>query len=281
MPDPDTKQPVIASWEVAQELLENKLRIIQEESGSDDILLYLTNTRRINKLLNRDRQRAEKKPVDFIPNFREALAVEKEYKGTRKQEKPFHFYNLLVHILANYAYYVDEGGLEADDAMCIRQYKSWREGDTIICSRDKDVRQCPGWHYSWEVAKQAAIGPIYVEELGHLEKKNEGAKYANGKPKPITLFGTGHKFFYAQLLMGDKVDNIGGVAGRGPVFAYNLLNDAKTERECYELVAELYVKTYDEDWKVKIKEQADLLWMVREMKEDGTPRLWFPPERDK
>jgi 5'-3' exonuclease len=161
--------------------------------------------------------------------------------------------------------------------MCIMQYKSWQDGDTIICSRDKDVRQCPGLHYSWEVAKQAAIGPIFVEPLGHLEKVGEGKTYANGKPKPIKLFGTGHKFFYAQLLMGDKVDNIGGVVGRGPVFAYNLLHEARSERELYELVAELYVKTYGDDWKVRMKEQADLLWMVRELDEKGDKVLWMPP----
>ena len=172
---------------------------------------------------------------------------------------------------------MNEDGLEADDMLCIRQYKSWQDGDTIICSRDKDVRQCPGWHYSWEINKQAAVGPLFIEPLGFIEKKT---KTSSGKPKPTTIFGGGHKFFYCQMLMGDGTDNIPGVEGYGPVFAYNLLWDAKTERECYELVAEVYVKNYGDEWKTRIKEQADLLWMVRELNEKGEPKLWMPPSRD-
>jgi len=274
------KNEEVKSWDWVQELLEHKLKLIQEEAGATDLLLFFTNTKRINKLLNRERVRQEQPVKEYIPNFREAIAVQKEYKGDRKAEKPYHFYNLLAHMLSNYPHYVGESGLEADDYMCIRQYNTWRDKDTIICSRDKDLRQCPGLHYSWEMGKQAAIGPLFVEPLGFLEKRNEGQKYANGKPKPISLFGTGHKFFYAQMLMGDKVDSIGGVEGRGPAFAYNLLHEAETERECYELVAEIYVKSYGDDWKVRMKEQADLLHMVRELNEDGSPKLWLPPRRE-
>jgi len=280
MKDPDTGLPDVKNWDWVQELLEHKLKLIQEEAGATDLLLFFTNTKRINKLLNRERVRQEQPVKEYIPNFREAIAVQKEYKGDRKAEKPFHFYNLLAHMLSNYPHYVGEDGLEADDYMCIRQYKTWRDKDTIICSRDKDLRQCPGMHYSWEMGKQAAIGPLFVEPLGFLEKRNEGQKYANGKPKPISLFGTGHKFFYAQMLMGDKVDSIGGVEGRGPAFAHNLLHDVETERECYELVAEIYVKAYGDDWRVRMKEQADLLHMVRELNEDGSPKLWLPPRRE-
>jgi hypothetical protein len=278
--DPDTELVEASSWDFVEDLINKKLRIICDEAETtEDPILFFTNTKRINKLLNRERVRVERPTVEYVPNFRDAKAVEKVYKAGRKPEKPFHFYNILAHLLGNYQYHVDEHGLEADDAMCIRQYKSWGDGDTIICSRDKDVRQCPGYHFSWEMGAQASIGPIFIEPIGFIEKKGEGEKYANGKSKPIKLFGFGHKFFYSQLLMGDMVDNIGGLAGRGPVFAYNLLHDAKSERECYELVAELYIKTYGDEWKNKILEQSSLLWMVRETNEDGSPVLWLPPQR--
>ena len=280
MKDPDTGEPDIKGWDWVQELLEHKLNLIQEESGSDSSLLFFTNTHHINKNLNRQRVR-EGLPINpYVPNFREALAVTQEYKSGRQEQKPYHFKNILAHLLAHYPCHVDERGLEADDAICMRQYASWKDQDTIICSRDKDLRQCPGLHFSWEMGKQAAIGPLFVDPLGWLEKRNEGAKTAAGKPKPVTLFGVGAKFFYAQLLMGDKVDSIGGIAGRGPAFAYTLLSDATTERECYELVSEVYIKTHGDDWKIKIKEQADLLWMVRELNVDETPKLWFPPKKD-
>ena len=142
------------SWEFAQELLEKRINLILSEvEATEPPLLFLTNTKRINKLLNKQRKRENDTPKDYVENFRVAAAKEKEYKGGRKTDKPFHFYNLLSYILSNYPTHINEDGLEADDAMCIFQYSRWKQGlkDTIICSRDKDVRQCPGWHYSWEV----------------------------------------------------------------------------------------------------------------------------------
>lgn len=238
--------------------------------------LFLTNTKRINKTLNKRRKLNDEPVKEYVENFRVEVAKEKDYKGGRKATKPFHFYNLLHYMLASYDVHVNEDGLEADDAMCITQYG---RDDTIICSRDKDLRQCPGWHYSWEVGKQPSIGPIWVDSLGWLEWKNKGEVDAKGRAKPAKIFGVGNKFFYYQLLVGDTVDNIGGVKGRGPVFAYNLLHAAVSERQCYELVAEKYLQNWGEEWKVKFREQADLLWMVREIDENGEKVRWKPPQR--
>lgn len=273
--DKETGELHTYSWEEVRSFLERKLDIIRQESESDDLCFFFTNTKRINKLLNKQRVREEKPSKEFIPNFREEKAIQKGYKANRKAEKPNHFYNVLAHLMGNYPYEVNEDGLEADDLICITQYKSWQDGNTIICSRDKDLRQCPGWHYSWEINKQASVGPLFIEPLGFLEKKISKAK------TPVTtLFGGGHKFFYAQMLMGDSTDNIPGVGGYGPVFAYNLLWDAETERQCYELTAEVYLKNYGDEWKVRMKEQADLLYMIRELNEDGSAKLWLPPRRD-
>lgn len=270
-----------ASFNFAEELLDKRIKLIcMETEATEPPALFITNTPRINAYLNKERARVDEAPVDYVDNFRIALAEQKEYKGGRKAEKPYHFYNLLYYMLASYDVRVNEQGLEADDYMCITQYGQLHTKDTIICSRDKDVRQCPGWHYSWEMGTQASIGPIWVEPLGHLENSAVGKFDAKGKAKPFKIFGTGHKFFYAQLLMGDNVDNIGGVKKKGQVFAYNLLKDAATERECYELVSEVYRKEYPEDWKIKIKEQADLLYMIREFNDDGSPKMWLPPARD-
>lgn len=272
-----------ASWDFAQELLDNRIKLICDEVGATQPpLLFLTNTRRINKTLNKRRKLNSEPIKEYVENFRVDVAKEKDYKGGRKATKPFHFYNLLHYILASYNTHVDENGLEADDAMCITQYSAWKLGnkDTIICSRDKDVRQCPGWHYSWEVGKQASIGPIEVDELGWLEQRDVGAVDAKGRAKPIKVFGTGSKFFYYQLLVGDTVDNIGGVKGRGPVFAFNLLKNAVSVRQCYELVAEKYLQAWGDEWKVKFREQANLLWMVREINQEGEKVLWTPPKKE-
>jgi len=258
-----------ASWEFAQDLFDKKIALIQDEVGATQSpLLFFTNTPRINKIRNKERKRNEETEKIYVDNFRNEVAKEKEYKGGRKADKPFHFYNLLNYALANYDVYVDESGLEADDSMCIMQYSAYKNGElnTTICSRDKDVRMCPGLHYSWECGRQASVGPILVDDLGYLQQG------------PKKVFGVGQKFFYYQLLVGDTVDNIGGIKGCGPVFAFKLLNNAKSIRQCYELVGEIYIKHYGDDWKTKFREQADLLWMVREISGEGEKIKWTPPK---
>ena len=259
------------SWEFAQDLLDNQIRIINDEVGATEPpLLFLTNTKRINKLLNKQRKREDVPPKPYVENFRMAVAQEKGYKAGRKTEKPHHFYNLLSYILSAYETSIDESGLEADDGLCIYQYSRWKQGflDTTICSPDKDVRQVPGYTYSWEVGKRPSIGPLLVDELGWLEKKSSSK-----------VFGVGDKFFYYQMIAGDGVDNVGGIKGKGPMFAYHLINEATSSRECYELVAEKYVQAWGEDWKTKMKEQSRLLWMIRELNEDGSRVEWKPPPR--
>lgn len=272
----------VASWDFAQELLEKKVKLICEEvEATEPPLLFLTGSRYLNKVLNKQREREQKPKKEFVENFRVASAKEKVYKGTRKADKPYHFKNLLNYMLANYETKVSETGLEADDEICTHQFTRWQQGlkDTIICSRDKDLRQCPGLHYSWEIGLQAAVGPIDVTPLGYLHYKNFGELDAKGRQKPAKIFGVGDKFFYYQMIVGDAVDNIGGLKGKGPVFGYNLLREAVTSRECFELVAEKYVQGHGEDWKEKMKEQAKLLWMVREVGGQGEPIHWTPPKK--
>ncbi len=257
------------SWENVKEIFDNKVALICDEvRATTPPQLFLTNTRRINKMLNKQRKWLDEPVVEFKDNFRFQEAKEKEYKGNRKEDKPFHFYNILAHVLSSYDYKVNENGLEADDLMCITQYNS---KDTIICSRDKDVKQCPGLHYVWECGKQASRGPFEVDYLGYIVEEES--------KKERKFFATGMKLFYYQLLTGDIVDNIGGVKGRGPVFAYDLLKDATSERECYELVGEVYVKTHGDEWKDKLNEQAKLLYMIKELDENNNPIHWQPPER--
>lgn len=270
-----------ASFNFAEELLDKRLKLIcMETDATEPPALFITNTPRINAYLNKQRSRVDEAPVEYIDNFRIALAQQKEYKGGRKAEKPYHFYNLLYYALGTFDVRVNEQGLEADDYICMTQYGRLAQKDTIICSRDKDLRQCPGFHFSWEMGQQASVGPMWVDPLGHLENKDAGKVDSKGKPKPFKIFGTGHKFFYAQMLMGDTVDNIGGIKKKGPAFAYNLLKDAASERECYELVSEVYRKEYEGEWKTKMMEQANLLWMVRELNDDGSPKMWRPPAKE-
>ncbi len=183
------------------------------------------------------------------------------YKGNRKKPKPFHYDNLTAYIMGKYECRMAIG-LEADDLMSIDQWARVKEGklDTIICSRDKDLRITPGMHFGWPCGKQPQFGPRRVTEVGDLELKG-------GKK----LVGTGLKFFYSQVLMGDGVDNIPGLPRMGPVKAYKALSECETEEDLYRTTASLYEGHYGPDWKAHMQEQCDLLWMVRELDEEGNP----------
>ena len=74
------------------------------------------------------------------------------------------------------------------------------------------------------------------------------------------------RFFYTQLLTGDRTDNIQGIPGIGPKKAEKMLKDAVTEEEMYN-VAKL---GYADD--VVLLENARLLWLRRE-----PLQLWTPP----
>ncbi len=197
-------------------------------------------------------------------NFRDDIAVSKGYKANRKSNKPFHHGNIKAYAKAHYDVRWQDG-LEADDLLAIEQ--SSREPlTTIICTRDKDLRMVPGMHFGWTCGKQGQYGPRRVDPLGELELINQKK-----------IVGNGLKFFYSQLITGDTVDNIPGLPKGGPTLAYNTLAHLETEEEMYEAVRQLYEDKFPEDYEERLLEQAKLLWMVRELDEDGQPIMWEIP----
>lgn len=137
-------------------------------------------------------------------NFR--YQVYPEYKANRKG-KPRPKWEQAVK-----AYLVDQweaktiNGMEADDALGINQDPT----GTIICSIDKDLNQIAGWHYNFVKKEMYNLHP-----------------------------DQGDNFFFSQLLIGDPVDNIKGVAGIGQKKAEGLLF-GKTVQEMYEIIKDLY-----------------------------------------
>lgn len=253
--DPETGELLIREWDFVQELLDAKIKLICEEvDATEDPIIFITGKRLNNSLVNKSRNFHGDEPIEFLPNFRDSVATIKPYKGTRKSEKPFHFDNITAYLLGNYRYNLSNG-LEADDLLCINQYG---RTDTIICSRDKDVRQCPGWHYSWECGAQPSFGPTLVDNKGVIWKDGDKIR------------GVGTKFFFYQMLVGDSVDNIPGCPKVGPVKAYALLADLTTRKEHEQAVIDCYRAVYPDSYRDMVEEQSKLLWMVREYNEDGT-----------
>jgi hypothetical protein len=189
--------------------------------------------------------------TDSAANFRIRLAFSDVYKGGRKVEKPPFFYEMREHLAAVHKATMSNGD-EADDLMSIAQWDSHRAflkesggdfpigspehrafSDTVIVSADKDLMIVPGYHL---IPGQEVV---WVDVLGHLDLrlKKDGKTVKD-------LKGSGLKFFYAQLIIGDKVDNYKGLPGRGPKFTYELLDKCKTEKDLYMAVLGAYKEKY-------------------------------------
>lgn len=214
---------------------------------------------------------ATEEPILYLTgkgNFRYDIATRTPYKD-RPSNKPFHYKNLKAYVKGKYEY-VETVGMEADDALAIEQTK--RPSDTIVCTRDKDLRAVTGWHYGWELFNQPQFGPEKVEGFGYLTL----SPYVKGKSR--TLKGVGEIFFYAQCLMGDSVDSIPGlIKGTGPVKAYEVLEGCTTPKEAFKAVLEAYRGVHGDNAEAYLLEQGRLLHMTRYLDEWGNPILWSFP----
>ena len=209
---------------------------------------------------------ATQSPILYLTgtgNFRFDIAKRQPYK-TRPSLKPWHYKNIKAYMRNQYDTITSEG-MEADDLMAIEQTR--RGTETIICSRDKDLRQVGGWIYSWELGKQPSFGPMLVNSLGSLHLSEDGKK----------LSGTGQSFFYAQCLMGDMVDSVPGLPKIGATKAFKILSGVTTLPALYQVVLEAYRGVYEDNAEVELLEQGRLLWMTRELHPDGKPVLWELP----
>lgn len=183
-------------------------------------------------------------PVDEVEgyltgkgNFRNEVAVTAPYKGTRKADKPYHFGLLREYMQKSWGF-IEVEGIEADDKLGIEAYKHEPE-ETIIVSLDKDLDMIRGNHYNFVRDEQYVI----TEEQAIRN-------------------------FYLQMLTGDKVDNIIGLAGIGPVKSKKMLADCKSEKEMYDVVLAAYDNNLD-----RVIENGRLLWILRE---EG--QVWQPPK---
>lgn len=258
--------------------------------ATEEPLVFLTvdaaTKRQMNKPLKKKLAKAApsevksiKEEMAYKPNFRQHIAKKKEYKATRKSEKPYHYDNLTAYIRNNYDVVCAEG-MEADDLLAIHQYKSLKESrdpETIICTRDKDLRMVEGMHFGWACGKQAAFGPVRVDRNGKLRPIYKFDNKSQSD-KLVEVKGTGMAFFCAQLITGDAVDNIPGLPRYGPVKAFNILDGLVAYEDMLKAVRDAYKSVYGDTWEAEMLEQARLLWMVTDLDDNGLPVLYELPD---
>lgn len=169
-------------------------------------------------------------------NFRDSIAVTVPYKGQRASiDKPVHLQALRDHLVNSWGFEVVDG-IEADDAVGIAAY-AVPEDESIMVHIDKDLNQFRGWHYNYRKKEK-----YYVSEFEGLTA------------------------FYTQILTGDRIDNIVGLKGIGPVKAKRILAECTNENELYEAV----LKAYEGDQQ-RVLENAQLLWLQRSLNQTWTP----------
>ena len=166
-------------------------------------------------------------------NFR--YDVCKDYKAQRPKEKPTFLNFAKEYIMDEYDAILTDGE-EADDAIAIMATKHYP--NVIIVSIDKDFKQVPSINYN----------PV----------KNEWDRVDHWN---------GLRFFYTQLLVGDRADNIEGIFKVGPVKALKILEGALTERELWERCLEAYEGDID-----RAVMNGRLLWLRRHENQ-----MWEPP----
>ena len=170
-------------------------------------------------------------------NFRHEIAKSYVYKGNRKDvQKPRHLQHARDYMHGKYEAIVSSGE-EADDLIAIEAARL--NYDACVASIDKDMLQIPCWHFNIVRGDYTKVTP------------DEGIK-----------------FFYTQILTGDRADNIVGLFKVGPKKAEKILDGATEEEDLWDRV----VKAYDGD-EERVIENARLLWLRREEGE-----IWLPPK---
>jgi hypothetical protein len=262
--DKETGEDVLLPFEPVSEMLDQKINSIKDECMADDEpILFITSSDWIVNCWNNWAKYNDRELMEHVPNFRYEVAVSKPYKGTRKNPKPFHFQNLVSYMISNYNVVISKDGLEADDEACIAQREAQSKGEeTVICSRDKDLRICQGWHYSWECGEQKAIGPHYTDPLGSLELTIKEVVRGGKVVKEKKVTGYGLSFFLCQMFVGDSADNIPGLPRHGVAVAWDLLSPLLGDKEAMiKVVKDAYKEKMGDQAREYFLEQARLLWM--------------------
>lgn len=141
-----------------------------------------------------------------------------EYKANRTNRIPAGISEVKALLSEKYPDKVFvHSNIEADDAVCYL----YDNTKYILCAVDKDVLySIEGKHWNYYHSALHGIDPKWVEVDSVTAMKNK----------------------FIQTLTGDRTDNIPGINGVGVKKANKALAGATTEKECWEIVLDMYKK---------------------------------------
>lgn len=141
------------------------------------------------------------------------LAINPEYKQNRKGVAPVWFNFLKEYYITQWkAVAVDN--IEVDDAINITYLEGNPSDNYFRCCIDKDLLNLYGENYNWR-----------TDEWFKITSDEE------------------NNYFWKSMIIGDTIDNIKGIEGKGKVFAEKLLSDSKCPPA---RVIKAYIEKYGE-----------------------------------
>lgn len=180
-------------------------------------------------------------------NFR--YNVTTDYKANRDntlKEENLYYPILKDYMIKNYKC-ITVNGAEADD-VCTILHNNIEE--CVLAAIDKDLLQSKGMHYNYNTSKLK-----YVEGIGTIEFKVS----LNSKKKKLKC--SGDFALWAQMALGDSVDNIQGIKGVGPVATYKLLKNCKSYEEMEHIIKCEYIRVYKDEASDRFNKAFKLLYM--------------------
>jgi 5'-3' exonuclease len=172
-------------------------------------------------------------------NFR--YNIYPEYKANRKDKpKPTYLEACREQLVTQYGSSI-VNNIETDDMLGIRQTQL--DGNSRICSLDKDLLMVPGQHFNWVNQEFKLVSPL-----------------------------DGLRCFYKQLILGDKSDNIpgfdGAMRGTCPKFIEKLqapIDSMTEEIDMYNHVFGVYFDWQgNDDIETIMHRNASLLYILKE-----------------
>jgi 5'-3' exonuclease len=212
------------------------------EKETEDIATWQT-SEMMRRILHETNALSYKCFLSGDSNFR--YQYNPDYKANRRDmQRPRWLQHVRSHLVTVWNASVTDG-IEADDAMGIEQCLG--DGNTVICTIDKDLLMIPGHHYN------------FVKQEGRHVSPLEGLRH-----------------FYFQLIMGDRTDNIFGYDGKArqkvPQFLeadISFLEECMEEWDMFCHVRDMY----NEDERLLMNGRC--LWILREENQ-----VWnFPVEK--